>query len=78
MGWESKRRQLNWKLVHELYGPLRWPWRGGGGSWLVMGTISLKACGSGEGSSAGLFPRAAGEKAVRLSTVFKASAQLMY
>jgi len=23
MGWESKRRQLNWKLVHELQGPLR-------------------------------------------------------
>lgn len=23
MGWESKRRQLNWKLVCELHGLLR-------------------------------------------------------
>lgn len=43
-----------------------------------MRTISSRASGFGVRDSVGLFPRAAGEKAVRLRTVLRASAQLVY
>lgn len=68
MRCESKRRELSWKLVPELHGPLRRPWRGGGGGWLDTGTTLSKACGFGGRNSAGLCLRAAGQKDVKLLT----------
>lgn len=78
MGWESNRRQLSWKLVPELHGPLRRPWRGGGGGWLDTGTTPSKACGFGVRNSAGLCLRAAGEKDVNSSSLLLVSAPLAH
>lgn len=74
MGEEEKAAELEAGLWAS-----RWRgWRGGGGGRLATGKISCKACGLGVRSPGGLFPRAAGEKAVRLHTILRASTQLVY
>lgn len=77
MGWESKRRQLSWKLVPELQGPLGRPWTGGGGGWLDTGTTPSKACGFGVRNAAGLCLRAAGRRLLN-SSLLLVSAPLVH